>query len=177
MDTTTVSRVDPPAVAKELDQQLAEQLVDRARSEGLQLTGPAGLLTRLTRRVLETPLETQLTDHLRYEAHDPVGRRSGNSPNGQATKKMHTDVGPVKIGVPRDRAGTFDPQPARSEARCDGMGAFRSRLGQADSAAAIQPCSQAPGGGAIVLPRFLLVDASGLTRSLGRTAIVGGPVT
>jgi putative transposase len=39
---------------------LAEQLVATARARGVELTGPGGLLTGLTRQVLETALETEL---------------------------------------------------------------------------------------------------------------------
>ena len=37
-----------------VDEQLVGSLVERARSEGLSLTGPDGLLGRLTKRVLES---------------------------------------------------------------------------------------------------------------------------
>ena len=73
MDNTTSSTVDRPVMAGETDQELAEQLVERARAEGLELTGPNGLLTGLTRRVIETALESELTDHVGYEAGDPAG--------------------------------------------------------------------------------------------------------
>lgn len=39
------------------DEQLIAMRVDRARSEGLQLTGEGGLLQQLTKRVLESALE------------------------------------------------------------------------------------------------------------------------
>jgi putative transposase len=87
MDNTTTSTVDPPVVGGESShQELAERLVERARADGLELTGPNGLLAGLTRRVLETALETELTEHLGYEPGDPVGRGSGNSRNGRSTK-------------------------------------------------------------------------------------------
>ena len=117
MDNTTTSTVDPLVVAGESDQELAELLVERARAEGLELTGPNGLLTGLTRRVLETALETELTEHLGYEPGDSAGRGSGNSRNGRTTKKVHTEVGQVQIGVPRDRKGTFEPQLVPKHAR------------------------------------------------------------
>jgi transposase-like protein len=110
MDSTNGSTVDPAVVPSESDEELAGQLVEWARSEGLELTGPNGLLTGLTRRVLETALETELSDHLGYEPGDPAGRGSGNSRNGHSTKKVHTEVGQVSIGVPRDRNGTFEPR-------------------------------------------------------------------
>jgi hypothetical protein len=60
----------------------AEELVARARAEGVELTGDDGLLTAMMRQVLQTGLEVELTDHLGYEPHDPAGRGSGNSRNG-----------------------------------------------------------------------------------------------
>jgi RNA-binding protein YhbY len=51
-------------------QVLAQQLVDRARSEGVDLIGPEGLLTRLTKTVLETALEEELSEHLGYDCED-----------------------------------------------------------------------------------------------------------
>ncbi len=47
----------PPAS----DEQLVAMLVDRARSEGLRLTGEGGLLQMLTKRVLESALEGEIT--------------------------------------------------------------------------------------------------------------------
>jgi transposase-like protein len=99
------------------DEQLISMLVGRARSEGLQLTGEGGLLQQLTKRVLESALEGEITDHLGYDRHDPVGKNSGNSRNGSRTKTVVTDVGPVEVRVPRDVAGTFEPQLVRKRQR------------------------------------------------------------
>ncbi len=88
---------------------LAEQLLARAKEEGVELVGPDGLLTKVTKSVLEAALGAELTEHLGYEAHDPAGRGSGNSRNGMSTKVVQTDVGPVTVEIPRDRGGTFDP--------------------------------------------------------------------
>jgi putative transposase len=57
----------------------AAELVDRARAEGVELTGKDGLLTALVRQVLQAGLEVEMTDHLGYEAHAPEGRGTGNS--------------------------------------------------------------------------------------------------
>ena len=65
----------------------AEQLVARARAEGVELTGDDGLLTSMVRHVLQTGLEVELADHLGYEPHDPVGRESGNSRNGASRRR------------------------------------------------------------------------------------------
>ncbi|MET9040350.1 IS256 family transposase [Streptomyces mirabilis] len=92
-------------------------LVERARSEGLQLTGQGGLLQQLTKRVLESALEGEIADHLGYEKHDAAGRGSGNSRNGGRAKTVLTDVGPVEVEVPRDTSGTFEPQIVKKRQR------------------------------------------------------------
>jgi len=96
-----------------VDQELAQQLVDRAKAEGVKLTGPGGLLGDLTKRVLEAGLEGEMDGHLGYAKHTVEGRNGGNSRNGVRTKTVITDVGPVEIDVPRDRDGTFEPAIAR----------------------------------------------------------------
>ncbi|MDX3425841.1 IS256 family transposase, partial [Streptomyces sp. ME02-6985-2c] len=96
--------------AKTVDDQLIDELVSRAQAEGLQLTGEGGLLQQLTKRLLESALEDEITDHLGYDKHDPAGRNGGNSRNGTRSKTVLTDVGPVEIVVPRDRDGSFEPK-------------------------------------------------------------------
>jgi putative transposase len=99
------------------DRQLAEELVERARNEGVDLVGPDGLLSGLTKNVLEAGLEAEMSEHLGYDRHDPAGKNSGNSRNGTRSKKVLTDVGPVDIEVPRDRDGSFEPQLVRKHQR------------------------------------------------------------
>ena len=72
----------PPVTPDGVDEQLVGRLVERARASGLQLTGEGGLLQQLTKRVLESALEGEITDHLGYDKHDPAGRDGGNSRNG-----------------------------------------------------------------------------------------------
>src|SRR5207302_3407669 len=90
---------DGQADAAELE--LARQLAGRARAGGLSLTGPGGLLGRLTKVVLEGALEGEMDAHLGYARHDPAGRDGGNSRNGHRAKTVLTDVGPVEVDVPR----------------------------------------------------------------------------
>ncbi|MFJ9567562.1 transposase [Streptomyces fuscichromogenes] len=99
------------------DEQLVAMLVERARSEGLQLTGQDGLQQQLTKRVLESALEGEVTDHLGYEKHDAAGRGSGNSPDGGRAKTVLTDVGPVEVKVPRNTSGTFEPEIVKKRQR------------------------------------------------------------
>ena len=103
-------------------QQLAKGLVERARADGVELVGPDGMLTGLTKSVVETALEEEMSDHLGYDRHEPVGRNGGNSRNGTRSKTVLTEIGPVEIEVPRDRDGSFEPQIVRKrQRRLDGI--------------------------------------------------------
>jgi transposase-like protein len=98
------------ASASVMDEVLARELVERARAEGVGLVGPGGLLTELTKTVLETALEAEMDEHLGYAPYAVEGRNSGNSRNGVRSKTVLTEVGDVTIEVPRDRAGSFEPR-------------------------------------------------------------------
>jgi putative transposase len=113
----------PAAVGLDaLDEQLIDRLAGRARAGGLQLAGEGGLLQQLTKRLLESALEGELSDHLGYDRHDVAGRDGGNSRNGHRAKTVLTDVGPVEIDVPRDRDGSFEPKiVAKRQRRLSGV--------------------------------------------------------
>lgn len=99
----------------QIDQlQLAQDLVDRARAEGVELVGPGGLLTGLTKTVLETALNVEMSEHLGYDKHELAGRNGGNSRNGTRLKTVLTEIGPVEIEVPRDREGASNPRSCAS---------------------------------------------------------------
>src|SRR3954466_16038012 len=99
------------------DEALGRELVERARSEGVELVGAGGLLTGLTKTVLETALEAELDEHLGYSKHAVEGRNSGNSRNGTRAKTVLTEVGEVELEVPRDREGSFEPKIVRKRQR------------------------------------------------------------
>lgn len=107
-----------PMAATEVDQkQLAEQLLAQAKEQGIELMGPNGLLNQLTKNVLETALDAEMTEHLGYEKHDAAGRGSGNSRNGTRSKTVLTEIGPVEIEVPRDLDSSFAPQIVKKRQR------------------------------------------------------------
>jgi len=126
MMDVVIADADTIAVAKQkparpddsgVDAELVAQLVEQARTAGLQLTGEGGLLQQLTKRVLESALEGEITDHLGYDKGDPAGKNGGNSRNGVRGKTVLTEVGPVELAVPRDRDGSFEPQIVRKRQR------------------------------------------------------------
>jgi putative transposase len=120
-----VTETIEPMPARIDQQQLAHDLVEAARTDGVDLIGPGGLLTGLTKTVLETALEAEISEHLGYDKHDPMGRNRGNSRNGTRTKTVLTEIGPVDIEVPRDRDATFEPViVAKRRRRLDGIDAI-----------------------------------------------------
>src|SRR5690242_17423149 len=119
IDIVAANQDEPAAEPLEpVDQrEVAEQLLAQARAQGVELVGPGGLLNQLTKRVLETALEEEMSAHLGYDKHAPEGRNRANSRNGVRSKTVLTEIGPVEIDVPRDTDASFEPQIVRKRQR------------------------------------------------------------
>src|SRR5215211_2843909 len=101
--------------------ELLDQLLANYKSPE-DLTGENGLFKQLKKALIERALGAELTEHLGYEKGDPAGRGSGNSRNGTSGKTILTEVGEIEIAVPRDRAGSFEPQiVAKGQTRVEGF--------------------------------------------------------
>jgi putative transposase len=78
------------------------------------ILGPQGLFAQLKKALAERALGAELGHHLAQEAQRPlsqgVGSRRRNHRNGSSPKTVLTDTGAVTVAIPRDRAGTFEPQ-------------------------------------------------------------------
>ncbi|WP_129337766.1 IS256 family transposase [Cellulomonas endophytica] len=111
---------EPSAGTGVVDAVLAEELVARAREQGVELLGENGLLRQMTKAILERGLAEELTEHLGYEPHERAG--AGNARNGTTSKRVHSEAGTIDLDVPRDRAGTFEPRLVRKgQRRLDGI--------------------------------------------------------
>ena len=81
------------------------------------VTGPMtpgqvqGLFDQFKKSILERALGAEMSHHLGYAPGQakPTGG-SANHRNGKSTKTVLTDVGALRIDVPRDREGSFEPQ-------------------------------------------------------------------
>jgi putative transposase len=102
----------PDAVVDRLAGLLPDDALQDALSglEPEQITGPGGLLTQLAGRVIETALGAELSEHLGYPPGQAPPGGAGNHRNGSTPKTLQTELGPVEVKTPRDRAGTFEPQ-------------------------------------------------------------------
>jgi len=116
--TSALEHVTKKGPELSAEQRAAEELVRRAREQGLSLTGPDGLLKQLTKTVIETALDQELAGHLGHGKHAPAGNETGNVRNGSRPKRVLTEsAGEVSVDVPRDRDGTFEPQIVKKRQR------------------------------------------------------------
>src|SRR5919107_211424 len=101
------------------EQAAAAAMVADAKARGLELTGPDGLLKLFTKNVLEAALNEELTEHLGHDKNRAEsGRESANVRNGIRSKTVVSDAaGEVRIDVPRDREGTFEPHIVKKRQR------------------------------------------------------------
>ena len=74
-----------------------------------ELFGKEGLVSQLTKRLIDRSLASEITHHLGYDKHSPEGKRSGNSRNGSTPKTVKTGTGELTLSIPRDRNGEFEP--------------------------------------------------------------------
>lgn len=100
----------------DLSDELIDELLAGARTPE-EITGPEGLLARLTKRLVERAMAAELSEHLGYEHGQAPPGGVGNARNGTTPKTLHTGHGSVRIEQPRDRAGSFEPQIVRKHQR------------------------------------------------------------
>jgi putative transposase len=105
------------SAADGLDVKIAAELLERAQAEGVSLVGQGGLLAQVTRAVLQAALEAEMADHLGYDRGESPPAGSANERNGSSAKTVRTEIGEVRLAVPRDRAGTFEPRIVPKHAR------------------------------------------------------------
>jgi putative transposase len=86
------------------------KLIDKLLADHKKPEDMNGLLKQLTKALLERAMQAEMTDHLGYEKHDPVGHHSGNSRNGATTKMLKGEFGEMPLETPRDRNGSYEPK-------------------------------------------------------------------
>ena len=71
--------------------------------DGKALGGKDGALAPLIKQLTEAALQAEIESHLTQDL-------AKNRKNGTSSKTMKSEVGSFELDVPRDRAGTFEPQ-------------------------------------------------------------------
>jgi putative transposase len=117
---TTATPAILEAMRDELRRKLPDDVVDEllagARTEQ-EIAGPGGLLSQLTKRLVERAMEVELTDHVGYDRHHEPPGGTGNTRNGSTPKSLITEHGRIEIDAPRDRDGSFQPRIVRKRQR------------------------------------------------------------
>lgn len=67
------------------------------------------LVKEIYRETLENLLEAELDEKLGYSRYDYRHKQTANSRNGKRSKTVRSSVGSIKLEVPRDRKGEFEP--------------------------------------------------------------------
>jgi transposase-like protein len=93
-----------PAFSPELQAQLDSLVV--APMTGAQVND---LTARLKRAIIERALGAEMSLHLGYAPGEGKPAGLSNHRNGTSGKTLITDVGPLRIDIPRDRSGDFEP--------------------------------------------------------------------
>lgn len=68
------------------------------------------LFRQMKKRIVERMLSAELTHHLGYGPGEAKPADQPNHRNGSTPKTVLTDDGALPLDIPRDRAGTFEPQ-------------------------------------------------------------------
>ena len=89
------------------DEGIADEVVDQllAGRDPATVFDSGGLIDELKKRLAERMLNAELDHHL----GNPAEEESGNHRNGYGIKTVITDTGKLKLAIPRDRHGRFDP--------------------------------------------------------------------
>ena len=101
----------PPAKAiitpeLKVPQELLDQLVKGPMTQG-ELES---MFRSLKKAVIERAMSAEMSDHLGYRQGEGKPEGQASQRNGTSGKTVITDDGPVRIEVPRDREGSFEPQ-------------------------------------------------------------------
>jgi putative transposase len=67
-------------------------------------------MRQFKKAIIERALGAEMTHHLGYESGAEKPEGVANHRNGSSGKTVLTDDGPLRIDVPRDRKGAFEPQ-------------------------------------------------------------------
>ena len=62
------------------------------------------------RDVLQEVLEAEMDSHLGYDKNDLSKKDTTNRRNGYSSKTIKSELGPVKLDIPRDRNSEFEPR-------------------------------------------------------------------
>jgi transposase-like protein len=89
---------------------IAKEVLDQIVADGpLTAQQVNATMMALKKVLIERALGGELSHHLGYTPGTDRPAEVANHPNGTSAKTAHTEDGPLRIEVPRDREGSFEP--------------------------------------------------------------------
>jgi putative transposase len=88
---------------------IPKELIDQFVSGPMSAQAVQDISMAFKKALIERALGAELSHHLGYNPGDARAQEGANHRNGSTGKTVLTDNGPVRIDVPRDRAGSFEP--------------------------------------------------------------------
>jgi len=106
---------------KRLEEERRRELIrELLKTTGISkeaIFGAGGLMKELTKTLVEEALAGEMEHHLGYRKGEKAEVESENHRNGKSRKRLMMEDGELEIGVPRDRAGEFEPQLVKKHQR------------------------------------------------------------
>jgi len=88
---------------------IPKELIDQFVTGPMSAESIQDISAAFKKALIESALSAELSHHLGYGPGDARPQETANHRNGSTGKTVLTDSGPVRIDVPRDRSGSFEP--------------------------------------------------------------------
>jgi putative transposase len=98
------------AADKAAQLQIPKELLDQLVTGPMTAGQVQSLFDQFKKAILERALAGEMSHHLGYAAGQPKAEGVTNHRNGKSAKTVLTDAGSMRIEIPRDREGSFEPQ-------------------------------------------------------------------
>ncbi len=89
---------------------IPKELLDQFVTGPMTAESVEAVMRQFKKAIIERALGAEMTHHLGYESGAEKPEGVANHRNGSSGKTVLTDDGPLRIDVPRDRKGAFEPQ-------------------------------------------------------------------
>ena len=88
---------------------IPEELIDQFVTGPMSAEAVQAASMAFKKALIERALGAEMSHHLGYPPGAAKPEAAGNHRNGRSAKTVLTEDGPLRIEVPRDRAGSFEP--------------------------------------------------------------------
>jgi len=100
----------PASSGKPTQSQISAQLLEELIPGPVTKEQFEDIFQNFKKAFIERALSAEMSHHLGYGAGQPKPEGATNHRNGTSAKTVLTDAGSLRIEVPREREGTFEPQ-------------------------------------------------------------------